>query len=118
MDEGFRPRERIKQKKDFNRLYKKGKRFRGRYFILVYQPNASGHSRIAVVASRKLGNAVERNRIKRWFRDLYRRNKDLLSTSLDLVIIPQRDIHSVSWDTLRQEFRKALSSIAAQNQPG
>ncbi len=116
MHEAFRPQERIRKKKDFLHLYKKGKRFRGKSFILVYLSNELGYSRVAVVASKKLGNAVKRNKIKRQFRTLYRRNKTLLTEPLDLIIIPHREINEIQWQSLEKDFSSALKSINLKNQ--
>ncbi len=116
MHEAFRPQERIRKKKDFLHLYKKGKRFRGKSFILIYLSNELGHSRMAVVASKKLGNAVQRNKIKRRFRTLYRRNKTLLKVPVDLIIIPHRDIDETRWRSLEKDFVTALKSLNFRNQ--
>jgi ribonuclease P protein component len=115
MDETLKPRERIKKKKDFNHLYKKGKRYRGQYFTLVYLSNEFNHSRLAVVASKKLGNAVTRNKTKRWMRDLFRRNKELLKNPTDLIIIPHRGIHEAGWQNLLEEYRIALTFVFTNN---
>ena len=64
MNETLGPQERIRKKKDFLYIYKKGKRYRGKYFNLVYLSSASSFSRMAVVVSKKVGKAVKRNRIK------------------------------------------------------
>jgi ribonuclease P protein component len=116
MHEVFRPQERIRKKKDFLYLYKEGKRFRGKSFILVYLSNELEYSRLAVVASKKLGNAVKRNKIKRLFRTLYRRNKTVLTKSLDLIIIPHREIDETKWQSLEKDFLTALKYINCQNQ--
>jgi ribonuclease P protein component len=111
MDENFSPQERIRKKKDFLHLYKKGTRYRGKYFLLIYLSNEFAYSRVAVVASKKLGNAVQRNRIKRRFRTLFRRNKTLLQKPLDLIIIPQREIHDADWKILEKSYMAVLKSM-------
>lgn len=111
MGENFTPEERISKKKDFLRLYKTGKRYRGKYFILIYLLNELTFSRVAVVASKKLGNAVKRNRTKRWLRTLFRRNKGLLEKPFDLIFIPRREIHEAEWKNLEHEYKIALTFI-------
>ena len=111
MDENFTPQERIRTKKDFLHLYKNGKRFRGKYFILIYLSNELTFSRVAVVASKKLGNAVQRNRTKRWLRTLFRRNKELLEKPLDLIFIPRKEIHEAKWQNLADDYQAALKFI-------
>jgi ribonuclease P protein component len=115
MDETFPPSERIRKQKDFFHLYKKGKRFRGKYFTLIYLSSASSVSRMAVVVSKKVGNAVKRNKIKRWIRSLFRRNKPLLKHPIDIVIIIKKEILEASWPKLREDYFTAIKSISKNN---
>jgi ribonuclease P protein component len=111
MDENFTPQERIRKKKDFLYLYKKGKRYRGKYFILIFLQNELAFSRVAVVASKKFGNAVQRNRTKRWLRTLFRRNKELLEKPFDLIFIPHKEMNGALWQNLEEEYRAALKFL-------
>ncbi|MCJ7679470.1 MAG: ribonuclease P protein component [Candidatus Aminicenantes bacterium] len=111
MAETFSPRERIKKRTDFQRLYADGNRYKGKYFILIYQAGSSDYSRLGVVVSKKHGNAVHRNRIKRLLRALFRTNKDLLQSPLDLVLIPKKGIRNAEWTSLRIDYRRAAEHI-------
>lgn len=111
MSERLTPVERIRRKSDFASLYRDGGRFRGRYFTLVFLRNERGHSRLAVVASRKVGSAVIRNRVKRRFRELFRRNKPLLGEPLDLVVIARPEAGEAAWTDLRDAYVTALTRI-------
>ncbi|MGD2245715.1 MAG: ribonuclease P protein component [Candidatus Aminicenantes bacterium] len=115
MDETFAPAERIRKKKEFFHLYKKGKRYRGKYFNLVYLSSASSSSRIGVVVSKKVGNAVKRNKIKRWIRTLFRRNKNLLKIPLDIIVIVKKEILEASWFKLQEDYSTAIKSISENN---
>lgn len=112
MDETFGPSERIRKNKEFFHLYKKGKRYRGKYFNLIYLSSASGSSRVAVVVSKKVGNAVKRNKFKRWIRTLFRRNKNLLKDPFDIIIIVKREILEASWLKLQEDYLTAIKSIS------
>lgn len=111
MNERLTPLERIRKKKDFAGLYRDGSRYRGRYFNLVYRSNPLDHSRLAVVVSRKVGSAVERNKVKRRVRDLFRRNKGLLSEPTDLIVVARREIVDLKMSELRDGYFQALDSI-------
>jgi ribonuclease P protein component len=111
MSETLPPQERIRKKKEFLFLYKKGNRYRGRYFTLIYLINDLSYSRMAVVASKKIGRAVVRNKVKRRLRTLYRRNKHMLQKNLDLVIIARKEAHEVPWQVLKDDYIAALQSI-------
>lgn len=114
MREGLGPHERIRKKKDFLFLYRKGSRHRGQYFNIVYTSNGLSFSRLGVVVSKKIGNAVTRNKVKRWLRTLFRRNKELLVLPLDMLIIANRDIREAAWEDVVQKYLAALKRIFLQ----
>ena len=111
MIERYGPRERIRKKKDFSDLYKKGRCARGKYFNLIVLSNGLDHSRMAAVTSKKVGNAVERNRARRRARELYRRNKNLLLYPLDILLIAKQDIRAASWPDLCERYLAALQAV-------
>ncbi|MFA4925564.1 MAG: ribonuclease P protein component [Candidatus Aminicenantales bacterium] len=114
MDERLRPVERIRSKKDFNEIYRKGRRFKGQFFHLVFQPNGLNYSRVGVVVSKKVGKATVRNRVKRRLRELFRRNKQLLAGHFDLVFIARPEIVQLDWDRLKEEYRSMISRLVSQ----
>ena len=111
MDERLTPGERIRKKKDFETLYRIGHRYRGRHFHLVFHANTFGFPRMAVVVSRKVGNAVERNRIKRRVRTLFRRNKALFTRPMDIILIAKKEILDLSWPELAACYTTAVDGI-------
>jgi ribonuclease P protein component len=111
MKESLSPRERIKKKKDFLILYRKGNRYKGKYFNLIYLSNVLPYSRVGVVASRKVGGAVTRNRVKRWMRELFRRNKELLGYPIDLIIVAAPEMRNATWAELREQYSLALGRM-------
>jgi ribonuclease P protein component len=115
MIESYGPCERIRKKTEFSELYKRGRCARGKYFNLIYLPNNLGHSRLAVVASKKVGNAVHRNKIRRRARELFRRNKDLLMYPLDILLIAKKDIRLATWRDMRDQYFSALQAISGKN---
>ena len=111
MDERLRPLQRIRKKKDFIAIYRAGSRYRGRFFHLVYRDNPDAVSRMAVVVSRKVGNAVRRNRIKRRIRALFRKNKSLFKRPVDVILIARKEILDLSWPELAAEYLSAINWI-------
>jgi len=111
MTEGLAARQRIRKKKDFLVLYKKGRRYKSRFFSLIYSTSALPYSRVGVVASRKVGGAVVRNKAKRWMRDLFRRNRDLLESPVDLLIVAQPDMAGATWAEVREEYLLGVREV-------
>jgi ribonuclease P protein component len=111
MTQCLAPRERIRKKKDFLILYKKGSRYKSKYFSLIYSCSALPYSRVGVVASRKVGGAVVRNKVKRRMRELFRRDKDLLGSPVDLLIVARPEMPGAKWADLREEYLRGLREI-------
>ena len=71
--ERFTKARRVRRRGEFKRVFDLSLRMKGRYLTVLMAPNAAGTRRLGIVASRKLGDAVRRNRAKRLIRDIFRR---------------------------------------------
>ena len=68
----FTKTQRVRRRGEFQQVFKNGYRVGSRYFTLLLAPNAGPMPRLGIVASKKLGDAVRRNRAKRLIRELFR----------------------------------------------
>ena len=100
MTEGFSRAERVRKRSEYLRLQGQASaRVRSRSFLLLLALRQEpGPSRLGVVASKKVGNAVARNRAKRLLREAFRRRKGLFGPGIEVV--------AIAFDAL------ALSSLA------
>ncbi len=80
------------------------------FFILYLAPNQLPHNRLGVVASRKIGNSVVRNRIKRAVREAFRRYPCQEEHGLDMVVISSPDIVSLNGRQIAELLREKLDS--------
>ena len=99
-------RERIRRRRDFLRIQRRGTRTRGRYMTLVGRPGDRACSRLGVVVPRRLGNAVRRNLIKRRVRELFRHDKP--AAVVDLVVLPFREFPDAAFSAVQRDYRRTL----------
>jgi ribonuclease P protein component len=103
---GLRSSERIRRRADFQRVYGQGVRIHGRYSTIFVLPNDHGVGRLGIAATKKLGGAVTRNRVKRLVREVFRRNK--IALGLDIVVVPRRELLEASLTALEADYRSTL----------
>jgi len=95
---------RIRRRSEFTVCYEYGKRYHTEHFILfVMTREFGGLSRLGVAVSRKVGNAVVRNRIKRLLREFFRQYAAGLPAGVDLVAVAKRQAGIISLDFSRVE---------------
>jgi ribonuclease P protein component len=104
----FPKRIRLRKRREFLAVQHAGERAHGRHFLVLVKGNGSG--RVGITVSKKVGNAVTRNRIKRLVREFIRTN-DWVPDSVDVVIIAKRSAaglpgyHEVARDLGRMKVR-------------
>jgi ribonuclease P protein component len=115
-DEGLRREERLRRKRDFETIAKEGTRRHTKNFLIITRKNDQGFSRLGAVASKKLGKAVERNRVKRLMREFFRRNKDRLPRSTDYVIVGKKGAQDLQYAHVVAELSALLRHRREDNQ--
>lgn len=79
---------RLSRSRDFDAVYRKGRSVSSRYLVLYWFPQEeAGDPRFGFSVPRAVGGAVERNRIKRRLRELWRERLERVQTGLDYVLI-------------------------------
>lgn len=86
----------------------KGSFFRSKSFMVYQKVNEKEFTRLGITASRKTGNAVQRNRIKRLVREFFRLNYSYLPDSTDISVICKRGAASLNFSQVSSELNFLL----------
>lgn len=78
------------------------------HFILLLAENSFDCSRLGLTVSRKVGNAVARNRVKRNVREFFRHEVNNFSSVVDFSVVAKRGAASLSQIDIYTELKKAL----------
>jgi ribonuclease P protein component len=100
---------RIKQGRDFSRVRQLGERLSTGCLVANWQRlPGEGPSRLGVITSGKIGNAVVRNRARRLLRESFRLHQQSLPKSLDLVLVARASIVGKNFAAVERDFLAAL----------
>lgn len=88
----FKKKERLRLKRNFKNVFEKGGRLIDNNFVIIYAQNTMDYNRIGIIVNKKFGNAVVRNSVKRYIREIYRTNKIFFPIGYDFVFIPRKEL--------------------------
>jgi ribonuclease P protein component len=111
----FRPHERIRRRAEFQEVYERGARIRGRYATVFVLANHREVGRLGIAATKKLGGAVQRNRAKRLIREVFRRNN--IASGFDVVVVPKREMLDATLTILEDDYRNSLERRLSPHRP-
>jgi len=99
---------RISRGKEYSYIYANGLRLSGKYMIVFVIRNLLSHNRFGIVTSKKVGNAVTRNRTKRRIREVIRKNMDLLPSGYDIVIVARFNTKEANFALIEKDYVKMM----------
>lgn len=111
---------RLRKHADYQRVYREGKRqslplmtyfFARRSLEASADAVNSGESRVGLTAGKVLGNAVDRNRIKRRMREAIRQHRTELTASVDVIFHPRRPVLQAEFSQIEREVLRAFRAV-------
>lgn len=105
-DQSFSKKERVCRRTDFVKTQRRGLKYQTEHFLVFALPTKAP-TRLGITVSKKVGKAVQRNRVKRLLRESYRRHKDLFPAGLDLVFVAKPEAAQGSLLAFTQQVHAA-----------
>jgi len=103
---------RVKKNKEFQAIIKSGKSFANREFVIYYiEKQDQTHFRVGISVGRKLGKAVQRNRLKRLIREAFRELESRISPNVDMIIIARKNSIDLPYDRVKNSIVHLLKRL-------
>ncbi|MDI2586450.1 ribonuclease P protein component [Psychrobacillus sp. NEAU-3TGS] len=106
-------RQRIKRNAEFQEIFKKGKSFANRQFVVYCLAKEEDYYRVGLSVSKKVGNAVVRNRIKRYIRQTFLEIHDQVYSKMDYIIIARNPAAKLDFHETKKSLEHVLKIAKA-----
>ncbi len=110
LQQSLPPELRLRRQADFERVYRRRCSVADGLIVIYGCKSGLSHPRIGVSVSRRVGNAVVRNRWKRLIREAFRLSRAQMPEGIDLVVIPRRDAEP-ALDQIRKSFSRLAKRV-------
>ena len=112
-EQSFQRFYRIRRSSDYDRTWREGQRYHTSHFVVIVNSGREC-SRLGITVSRKVGNAVCRNQLKRWIRELFRGHRKQFGLFLDVSIIAKRQAGHLSHLQLDRELLTVFARLETE----
>ncbi len=100
---------RLKKKYQFNYVYKVGKTCHGRFILLVFSPSKNKNVKVGISVSKKVGNAVKRNRARRIIREGITPYLEKMEPNFNVIVVAKPSIDGLKMPEVRADILATLS---------
>jgi len=108
---GFSKADRLLRRSEFIELSKNGKKIQNQEFIAIFSSSRIYRTRLGITASKRVGKANERNKIKRRIREFFRLNRHNISGFWDINIIVKKQAAGLSSDRVNRSLKDLFEII-------
>lgn len=101
----------LRKRSEYLLVQNRGKRSKGRHLVVLALDTGGLNARLGITVSKRVGNAVVRNRVRRRLRELFRKGEVTLPASSDVVVVAYPSSAEASSVVLREDLRRCLERV-------
>ena len=102
--------QKLRKSNEFRHVFSTGNRKIGRYVNLYKLPLKQDYNRVGIVTKKNIGNAVQRNKVKRILREIWRTRCNQLISGYDIIILARKKIVQARYNEIEAELVKLIQS--------
>lgn len=99
----------VKKNRDFSRIIKNNRPIKSNLFVIYLENNTNDIYKFGISASKKVGNAVTRNRLKRQIKSIL--DKNTYKNNFNCIIIIKKDIIDKSFDEMTKDLNILIDKL-------
>ena len=103
---------RLKKRKEFHYIFQKGKAFSTKLFVLNYTPTKLSNLKVGFSVSKKIGNAVVRNKVKRRMIEAFRSLQPNVNTNFNYIFAAKSGIELASFEEIKTSMIYSLEKCS------
>ena len=101
----------IKKNSDINNVINNRNMNKNKYFYIYKDKNNLNNYRFAICVSKKVGNAVTRNKLKRQIKDIIDKSNLVFKSNNDYVIIIRNEINNLNYSEIKENLINLISNM-------
>jgi len=105
---GYPKAARLRRRREYLTVQRDGRRRHTAHLVVIQRPAPGAVSRLGVTASKRIGNAVVRNRLKRVLREAFRVQRAAIVPPLDVLVIAKPGADRLTYAEATEELARAL----------
>lgn len=109
---------RLRSNEDFKKVYRNGKNYWNRNIVSYVMKNKLDYTRIGFSVTKKIGNSVVRNRVKRRMREICRLNFNNIKDGYDIILIPKKNVVDIGYNELESAILHILNLASLMKNSG
>jgi ribonuclease P protein component len=104
----------IKKQDEINNIIKTGNLYKNKYFYIYNKERNQKYYRFCICVSKKLGNAVVRNKNKRQIKEIIDKSNLVFKSNMDYVIILRKEISNISYENKKKYLLEILCKLEGE----